>query len=185
VQRSSQHNRLSASTKRCTDFVPPALEKAAAPAANAAAVFRPWPPSVIVVAVTGTVNAVTNGPGHLLLATLGSLAHVTLACSDDIAIALRDTSRYARQSRYPLHRCRSRPWSRASRDPKVPEVASSFQNVPRPKLPSLRRASGPGLFHVTAVLASWPLPLATLESLARECPLARLNLWLLCFASSA
>jgi hypothetical protein len=108
-----------------------------------------WPPSVIVVAVTGAVNAVTgavtavtwghdpaldvtgtvpaviavagchspsrraDGPGHLLLATLGSLAHATLACATEVAIALRDTSRYARPSRYPLHRCRSRRWSRS------------------------------------------------------------------------
>jgi hypothetical protein len=94
--------------------------------------------------VTGTVLAViavagchppsrrADGPGQVLLATPGSLAHATIAYATEVATALRDTCRYARPSRYPLHRCWSRRWSRASRDP---EVVSSFQNVPRPKWP--------------------------------------------------
>ena len=133
-----------------------------------------WPPSVTVVAVTGAVTAVTWGrdpaldvtgtvpaviavagchspsrradhSGHVLLATLGSLAHATLACATEVATALRDTRRYARGSPESIPAAslsveslvtyRSRRWSRASRDP---EVASSFQNVPRPKRPRCR-----------------------------------------------
>jgi hypothetical protein len=134
------------STKRCTDFVPPACpDESRCPGGRRRRGFRTrWPPSVIVAAVTGAVNATTgavtavtwdrdsaldvtgtlpaviavtgcqslsrqaDGPSHLPLATLGSLAYVTLACATEVAsaTALRDTSRYARPSRYPLHRCR-------------------------------------------------------------------------------
>ena len=92
-------------------------------------------PAVIAVAGCHSPSRRADRPGHVLLATLGSLAHATLACATEVATALRDTRRYARPSRYPLNRCRSRRWSRASRDP---EVASSFQNVPRPKRPRCR-----------------------------------------------
>jgi hypothetical protein len=86
-------------------------------------------PAVIAVAGCHSPSRRADRPGHVLLATLGSLAHATLACATEVATALRDTRRYARPSRYPLVTYRSRRWSRASRDP---EVASSFQNVPRP-----------------------------------------------------
>jgi hypothetical protein len=43
-----------------------------------------------VIAVAGC-RVLANRPGHVLLATLGSLAHVTLAC----ATAMRVTCRYA------------------------------------------------------------------------------------------
>jgi hypothetical protein len=94
-------------------------------------------PAVIAAAGCHSPSRRADGPGHwhVLLATLGSLAYATLACATDVATALRDTCRYARPSRYPLHRCRSRRWSLASRDPMV---ASSFQKVPRPKRPRCR-----------------------------------------------
>ena len=92
-------------------------------------------PAVIAVAGCHSPSRRADRPGHVLLATLGSLAHVTLACATEVATALRDTRRFARPSRYPLVTYRSRRWSRASRDP---EVASSFQNVPRPKRPRCR-----------------------------------------------
>ena len=64
----------------------------------------------------------------------------TLACATEVAVHVCGTCRQARLSRPSLSRrgqtsaaslvtYRSRRWSRASRDP---EVASSFQNVPRP-----------------------------------------------------
>jgi hypothetical protein len=108
---------------------PPALVKAAAPAADAAADSGPADrspsESVTVVAVTGAVNAMTgavtvvtwgldpaldvtgtvpaviavagcyspsrqaDGPGHVLLTTLGSLAHAALACATEVATAPR------------------------------------------------------------------------------------------------
>jgi hypothetical protein len=74
-------------------------------------------PAVIAVAGRHSLSRRAERPGHVPLATLGSLAHVTLACATEVATALRDTRRYARPSRYPLHRCRSRRWSRTSRDP--------------------------------------------------------------------
>jgi hypothetical protein len=92
-------------------------------------------PAVIAVAGCHSPSRRADRPGHVQLATLGSLAHATLACATEVATALRDTRRYARPSRYPLHRCRSRRWSRASRGP---EVASSFRIVPRPKRPRCR-----------------------------------------------
>ena len=92
-------------------------------------------PAVIAVAGCHSPSRRADRPGHVLLATLGSLAHVTLACATEVATALRDTRRYARPSRYPLVTYRSCRWSRASRDP---EVAFSFQNVPRPKRPRCR-----------------------------------------------
>ncbi len=76
-------------------------------------------PAVIAVAGCHSPSRRADRPGHVLLATLRSLAHATLACATEVATALRDTRRYARSSRYPLHRCRSRRWSRASRDPEA------------------------------------------------------------------
>jgi hypothetical protein len=70
-------------------------------------------PAVIAVAGCHLPSRRANSQGHVLLATLGSLAHATLACATEVLTALRDTCRYARQSRYPLHRCRSRRWSLA------------------------------------------------------------------------
>jgi hypothetical protein len=60
-----------------------------------------------VIAVTGchSPSRRADGPGHVLLAPLGSFAHATLACATEVATALRDTYRYARPSRYPLLRC--------------------------------------------------------------------------------
>jgi hypothetical protein len=68
-------------------------------------------PAVIAVAGRCSLSRRADGPGHLPLATLRSLAHETLACVTKVATALRDTCRHARTSRYPLHRCRSRRWS--------------------------------------------------------------------------
>jgi hypothetical protein len=98
--------------------------------------------------MTGTVPAVIAGrlslaqspgrpPGSCLLATLGSLAHETLARATEVATALRDKCRYARPSRYPLHRFRSRRWSRASRNPEVassihPKAESWLETAPLP-----------------------------------------------------
>jgi hypothetical protein len=58
-RRASQHNRLSASTKRCTDFVQNARPgESRCPGCRR---FRTrWPPSVTVVALTGAVKAVTG-----------------------------------------------------------------------------------------------------------------------------
>ena len=72
-------------------------------------------PAVIAVAGCHSPSRRADRPGHVLLATLGSLAHVTLACATEVATALRDTRRYARSGRYPLHRCRSSRWSRTDR----------------------------------------------------------------------
>jgi hypothetical protein len=92
-------------------------------------------PAVIAVAGCHPPSRRADGPGQVLLATPGSHAHATLACATEVATALRDTRRYASLNRYPMHHCRTRRWSRASRDP---EVASSFQNVPRSKRPRCR-----------------------------------------------
>ena len=72
-------------------------------------------PAVIAVAGCHSPSRRADGPGHVLLTTLGSLAHATLACATEVATALRDTRRYARPSRYPLNRCQSRRWSRTAR----------------------------------------------------------------------
>jgi hypothetical protein len=138
------------------------MVKAAAQAADAAAVSGPAgrPPSPWSLnAVTGAVTAVTwghdpalgvtcivptviavagrhslsrraDGPGHL-----PSLAHEALAGANEVATALRDTSLHARPSRYPLHRCRSRRWSRCLKRPRgrvfVPKRPKLRQNSPR------------------------------------------------------
>jgi hypothetical protein len=52
-------------------------------------------PAVIAVAGCHSPSRRADGPGHVLLATLGSLAHATLACATQVATALRDTRRYA------------------------------------------------------------------------------------------
>jgi hypothetical protein len=104
-------------------------------------------PAVIAVAGCQSLSRRADGPGlspacHSA-ATRRLLAHATLACATEVAIVTCNTCRYARPSRYPLHRCWSPRWSRASRDP---EVTSSFQNVPRPKRPLCRAeiATPPG-----------------------------------------
>jgi hypothetical protein len=48
-------------------------------------------PAVIAVAGCHSPSRQADRPGHVLLATLGSLAHVTLACATEVATALRDT----------------------------------------------------------------------------------------------
>ena len=55
-------------------------------------------PAVIAVAGCHSPSRRADRPGHVLLATLGSLAHATLACATEVATALRDTRRYARPS---------------------------------------------------------------------------------------
>ncbi len=55
-------------------------------------------PAVIAVAGCHPPSRRADGPGQVLLATLGSLAQATLACTTEIATALRDTRRYARPS---------------------------------------------------------------------------------------
>jgi hypothetical protein len=51
-------------------------------------------PAVIAVAGCHSRSCRADGPGHVLLATLESLAHATLACATEDATALRDTCRY-------------------------------------------------------------------------------------------
>jgi hypothetical protein len=50
-----------------------------------------------VIAVAGchseSLSRRADRPGHVLLATLGSLAHATLACATEVATALRNTRR--------------------------------------------------------------------------------------------
>jgi hypothetical protein len=48
-------------------------------------------PAVIAVAGCHSPSRRVDGPGHVLLATLESLAHATLACATEVAIALSDT----------------------------------------------------------------------------------------------
>ncbi len=72
--------------------------------------------------VTGTVPSVIAVAGcHSPSRRACPARHTGVACSRNASLrdrsydrSLRDTRRYARPSRYPLHRCRSRRWSHAS-----------------------------------------------------------------------